>query len=236
MDAEIFHSAFEQEAAYRVGHAADADLETGPILDFGRDAPGYDTVNLGGIRVGQLRAWLIIPLDDEIDLRYMHAVLFAENVRHLAIDLHDHYPRAVDDGPLPDIGRAEIEVPAVVHRAGLEDDDIHGVKKTTVIIRHFPKIQRNVVAAAGVVFPAVVAGEMPAEHVEMLAFRIAFDHRAGAHRQARADLDIAQFAFSRSQRSIENIGLAMASSVIQPHAGLDKAGRVFRRDRIGTHG
>ena len=76
---------------------------------------------------------------------------------------------------------------------------------------------------------------MPAEHMEMLAFRIVFDHSAGTHRQAGADLDIRQFVFACSQRLIENIGLAMRCAVVQPHAGFDEAGSVLRGDRFARH-
>ena len=192
-------------------------------------------VDLARVRVGQLRARLMISLNDEIDLAHMHAVLFAEYVRHLTIDLDDHHLRAFDDGPLPHIGRAKVEVSAVVHRAGFEDGDVHRIEKAPVIIRHLSQIQRHIVATARVVFPAVVAGKMPAEHVEMLAFRIVFDHSAGPHRQAGADLDVLQFVFACSQRLIENIGLAMRHAIVQPHAGFDEAGRVFRGDRFTRH-
>src|ERR1019366_5371291 len=70
----------------------------------------------------------------------------------------------------------KIEVPAVVHRASLEDGDIYGVEKPPIIIRHLSQIERHVVATADVMLPAVVGRKMPAEHVEMLAFRIIFDH------------------------------------------------------------
>ena len=117
----------------------------------------HRAVNLARVRVGQLRARLMISLNDEIDLVHMHAVLSAEYVWHLTIDLDDHHLRTFDDGPLPHICRAKVEVSAVVHGAGLEDGDVHGIEKAPVIIRHLSQIQRHIVATAGVVFPAVVA-------------------------------------------------------------------------------
>ena len=223
-------------AAHGVWHAADPDLQTGAILDFSRNPPRNCAVDLARLRIGQFRARLMIALNDEIDLADVHAVVFAEHVRHLTIDLDDHQLRAFDDRPLPHIRRAKVEVPAVVHRASLKDDDIHGIEKAPVIIRHLSQIQRHVVATAGVVLSAVVGRKMPAEHVEMLAFRIFFDHRAWTHRQAGANLDVLQFVFSRSQRLIENIGLAKRRAVVQPHAGFDEAGSLFRGDRFSGHG
>ena len=39
----------------------------------------------------------------------------------------------------------------------------------------------------------------------MLAFRVNFDHSAGTHGEARADLDVLQLIFPRCQRLIEDI-------------------------------
>jgi hypothetical protein len=79
-----------------------------------------------------------------------------------------------------DICRAKIEISTVVHGPSLKDGYVHGIEKAPVIIRHLSQVQRYIVATACVVFPAVVGLKMPAEEVEMLAFRIVFDHSAGA--------------------------------------------------------
>jgi hypothetical protein len=49
----------------------------------------------------------------------VHAVIFAEDVRHLTIDLKDHQLRTFDHRPLPETRRAKVEVTAVAHRASL---------------------------------------------------------------------------------------------------------------------
>src|SRR5215469_18096020 len=77
---------------------------------------------------------------------------------------------------------------------------------------------------------------MPAEKVEMLAFWIFLDHCARTHRKARADLDVLQIVFSRSQCPIENIGLAKRRAIVQPHARFNKTGSLFWRDRLNRHG
>src|SRR6516225_4565960 len=120
MDSQILHSRFQQQGAYRVGHAADSDLKTGAVLHFGGNEPGHDAVNIVRLRIRQLRARLVIALDDELDLAEVNAVVSAEDVGNLTIDLQDHQLRTVDHGPLPEIRRAKVEVPAVVHRASLE--------------------------------------------------------------------------------------------------------------------
>src|SRR5215470_8353082 len=76
---------------------------------------------------------------------------------------------------------------------------------------------------------------MPTEQVEMLAFRIVVDHSARTHREAGADLDVLQLVLARSQRLIENIGLAVGRAVVQPHAGFDEAGGPFWGDRFKSH-
>jgi hypothetical protein len=82
----------------------------------------------------------VIALDDEIDLANVDTVVFAEDVGHLTIDLHDHQLRAFDHGPLPEISRAKVEVAPVVHRASLEDGNVYGIEKAPVIVRHLAQI------------------------------------------------------------------------------------------------
>jgi hypothetical protein len=98
----------------------------------------------------------VITLNDEIDLAHVHTLVSAEDVGHLTVDLDDYQLRALDHSPLPHIRRAKIEGPAVVHWASLEDDDVDGIEKAPVIIRHLSQVQRYIVATACVVFPAVV--------------------------------------------------------------------------------
>src|SRR5947209_8372355 len=117
MNAEVLHSTFHQQAAHGVGHAANTDLKAGSVLYFGDDAPPHIAVNLARLRIGQLRTRLIIAVNNEIDLAYMHAIVFAEGVRHLRIDLDNHQLRTFNDGPLPEIRRAKIEVSSIVHGA-----------------------------------------------------------------------------------------------------------------------
>ena len=70
--------------------------------------------------------------------------------------------------------------------------------------------------------PAVVAREVPTEHVEVFALRIVFDHRPRTHREAGADFDVLQILFPCRQRLVENIRLAMRRAELQPHAGFDE--------------
>jgi hypothetical protein len=144
----------------------------------------------------------------------VHTVVFTEHVRHLTVDLDDDQLRAFNDGPLPHICWAKVEIPAVVHGTGLKDDDIDGIEKAPVVIRHFSEIQGSVVTTSGIVLSTFVGREMPTEQMEMLAFRIFFDHRAWTSRETGANLDVLQLVFSRSQRLIENIGLAKRRAIV----------------------
>jgi hypothetical protein len=161
---------------------------------------------------------LIIAFNHEINLAHMHTVLFAEHVRHLAVDLDNHQPGSFNHGPLPHVCRAKVEVPPVIHGASFEYDDVDRVKESPVIVRYFSEIQRSVITAAQIVLFALVAGKMPAEQVEMLAFGILFDHSAGTQREAAANFYILQFVFACCQRFIEDIGLTVARTIVQPHA------------------
>src|SRR4051812_48730412 len=110
----------------------------------------------------------MVALNDEIDLAQVHAIILAEHVGHLTIDLKDDQLRAFDDGSLPETRGTKIEVTAIVHGASLEYGDIDGIKKATVIVRHLSEIQWRVVATAKIVLSAFVRGEMPTEEVKML--------------------------------------------------------------------
>src|SRR3569623_874272 len=125
----------------------------------------------------------MISLKDVVDLVHMHAVLSAEDIRHRAIDFADHHLGAFNNRALPNVRGAKVEISALVHGTGLENGDVYRGEKAPVIIGHLSKIQRNVVAAAGVMLSPVVPCEVPAEHVEVLTFRIALDDRAWAHRE-----------------------------------------------------
>ena len=132
---------------------------------------------------------------------------------------------------MPEIGRPKVEIAILVHRAGLEDDDVHGIDEAAVIIRHLAQVERDVVAAAGVVLAAVVAGKMPAEHGKCSPSGSAsITARGCIVRQER----IFTFAvlFARASAPSKTSGWQSASAVVQPHAGPDEAGRVFRGDRF----
>src|SRR6185437_17029127 len=105
----------------------------------------------------------MIAFNDVVNLADVHAVLFAKGVGHLTIDFDDHQLRAFNGSALPEIRGAKVEVPAIIHRASLQDGDINRIEEATVIIRHLSEIERGVVATSGIVFLAVVAGKMPAE-------------------------------------------------------------------------
>ncbi len=67
----------------------------------------------------------MIAFNDVVNLADVHAVLFAKGVWHLTIDFDDHQLRAFNDRALPEIRGAKVEVPAIIHRASLQDGDIN---------------------------------------------------------------------------------------------------------------
>src|SRR4029453_11071730 len=111
---------------------------------------------------------------------------FAVDVRQAAAGFDDYQAGTLDHGPVPQIRCAQIEVAVLVHRAGLEHDDIHRIHEAPVVIGDLAEIDRDVATASGVVHPPVSCGEMQAEGVYVSTLGIALVHRPGAHRQAVA--------------------------------------------------
>src|ERR1019366_2474881 len=81
MDAKIADPAFEQQRANRVGHAADTYLQAGAVINLAGDEARNGLVDLGWLRVGQLRRRLVVALDDVVDLADMDAVPVSEDIR-----------------------------------------------------------------------------------------------------------------------------------------------------------
>jgi hypothetical protein len=93
---------------------------------------------------------------------------FAVHVRQVLVRLDDDGAGALEDGAMPQVGGAEIEVAVLVHRAGLEDDDVRGRHEAPVVVGDLAEIHRDVVAAPFVVLLPVVAREVQAEGVDVI--------------------------------------------------------------------
>ena len=91
---------------------------------------------------------------------------------------------------MPQVGGAEIEVAVLVHRTGLEDDDVRRGHEPPVVVGDLAEIDGDVVAAPLVVFLPVVAGEVQAERMDVIALGVGVQHGTRPHRQAVADLDV----------------------------------------------
>ena len=194
--------------------------------DQGRDL----AVDLADRRVLQLRQRVAALVDDVVDLADMDRALLAEHHRRMLRDLDDDAARPLRGGVGIGRGHAEIEEAVLVHRRGLEHQDVDRVDEAAVPVRHLAEIHRDVVAAPGIVVLAVVAGEVPAEPLEVRAVRIAFQHLARPHAEAGADLHALELVLARRQRLVEAIRLHQAEAPIQPHAGFDQGGRLRRRN------
>ena len=188
--AQIAHAAFLQQSADGIRHAADPDLDAGAVFHLARDLPGDRMVDIAGRRIAQLGGRRVIALDDIVDLADMHAIVDAEAVRQSPGLLDDHDPGAFDEGAVPGVGRAEIEDAVFVHRTGLEDHDIGRLDEAAVVVGNLAQIERDVVAASGVVLDAVIAAEVPVEGVKMQALRVGFEDGARFYREARTELDV----------------------------------------------
>ena len=232
MHAEIAHPAFKKDRAHGIGHAADADLQAVAVLDFSRDEPPHRAVDLAGWRIRQFGRRGVVALDHVVDLADVHARLYTVDIGQAAARLDDDHPGALDDRAVPEIRRAQVEIAAFVDRARLEDDDVDRVDEAPIVVRDFTKIDRDVVAASGIVLSPVVAGVVEAERLDVMAFGIGFLHGAGPHRQTMADLEVADFLDAGAKRLVEDIGLAQPRAVVEPHAGLDETCGMFSGHRL----
>src|ERR1700716_497507 len=215
--AQMANAALQQERTYRIGHPANTNLQARAVFNLGGNSSRDLPIDVGGWRIRQLCRRLMIAFDDVVDLAQMYAVVLAVHIREALIHLDDHHPGALDHGAMPDIGRPKVEMIVLVLRAGLEDDHVHRSHESAVVVGHLAKVERYVVAAAGVVFAPVVAREVPAEKMEMLAARISLERGPRDHGQTGTYLDVLQLASSCGERCVETIRLTQRNPVIQPH-------------------
>jgi len=218
VNAEIADTAFEQQGANGVGHAADADLQAGAIFNLDGDAARNGAIDFARLRIWQLRRWIAVAFDDVIDFAEMNAVLVSAGIGEAFAHLDNHHPGAFNHGAVPHIGGTEVEAAVLVHGACLEDDDVNRIEEAAVIVGDFAEVERHVVAAAGVVSFPVVAGEMPTEKKEMPAVGIAFSNSPRPHGEAGTDFYVLEGVSSGGERLIEHVGLTEPHPVIEPHA------------------
>ena len=228
MDAKIAPSGFQQQATHGVRHAADTHLQAGAILHFSRDLMRHGAVHVGGRGIDQNDMRRGSGVDHEIHFADMHAILDAKHIGQRGVRLDNDDPGAFDDGAQPDLRGGEIEHAVLVHRAGLDDQDIGRIDKAAVIIRHLAELHRKMRAAALIGLAAIVGREKRAEPLEMLASRVRFQHSARPQAEAGTDFNVVQFGGVLGQGSIEGVGLCLRESVVQPHAGPHQSGGAAR--------
>ena len=174
------------------------------------------------------------PFDDKVDLAHVQAVLDPVHVGNRRVGLDDHDLGARRDGAVPEVRRAEVEEPVRVDRARLDHHDVGRVDEAPVVVRYLAEVARDVVLSAGVAQLAVVAAEVPVEEVEVVTFRIGFEHGTRPKTQASTDVDVAKLTCTFGQRPVERVGLSQHGAVVQPVAGADQRRRVLRRDPLGS--
>ena len=133
---------------------------------------------------------------------------------------------------MPQVGGAQIVVTVSVERTGLENDDVRRAHEAAVVVGDLAEIDRDVVAASFVVFLPVVAGVVQAERVDVVTVGIGLHHRARAHRETVTELDVRDLVDAGPKHSVEHVGLAQRSTVVQPHARRDETRRTFWCDGL----
>ena len=163
----------------------------------------------------------------------MNAVIHAKHIRQAVGDFHHHHTCALDDVAVPQIGSAEIEITVFIHAAGFQHHHIHRRDEAPVVVGNLAQIHRQVMDATGIVHFAVVAREMHAEQMKVLALGVLIQHRTRTHGDAGAELHVMQFVFAQCQRLVEHIGLAQGGTIVDPHARLDQDSSLFGRNGLG---
>src|SRR3954453_9774227 len=120
---------------------------------------------------------------------------------------------------MPEGGEAEVVEAVLVLRAGLEHGDLRRVDESPVVVRDFTEVAGDVVGQAEVALPAVVAGVVPVEPMEVLTPAVGLEHGARAQRQARADLHVLELLDPLRERGVEHVRLREAGAVLHPVAG-----------------
>src|SRR4051812_10375556 len=120
---------------------------------------------------------------------------------------------------MPEGGEAEVVEAVLVLRAGLEHGDLRRVDESPVVVRDLTEVAGDVVGQAEVALPAVVAGVVPVEPMEVLTPRVGLEHGARAQRQARADLHVLELLDPLRERGVEHVRLREAGAVLHPVAG-----------------
>src|ERR1700730_14761395 len=160
----------------------------------------------------------MVARDNVVDLTSMHAILLAVNVEQTFSHFDDHQPGPFDDGSVPEVGGAEVEIAVSIHRAGFQHGDVNRINEASVIIRDFSKIDRNVVTNSSIMFLAIIAGEMPAKPEEVLAFGIRLQNGTRLHGNAGANFDVSEFCLPSGQCLVEDVRLTKSDAVADPIA------------------
>lgn len=201
-----------------------------PIPYLGRDEARDGEVGLGRGGLRQFGRRASVAVEDVVDLGFVHGVVLAQAERQRGIDLNDDDIRLLHQRAHVGGGGGEIVEAVRILRADLENGDVDAINEAAVKVRPFAEIERQVVDQPGIVLAAVIAAEMPIDAERVLTRSLCFQEGARAHGDTGAYLDAAQIGHARGQCLVEDIGLADAEPVIQPHAGCDEAGGFLRRD------
>ena len=165
---EVLQVGVGDHVPHGVGHAADAQLQTCPVLDIGHDAGRDPFIELAGLLDRQLEEGLVLPLHHVVHLGDVHHLVEpAAEPGQVLVDLHDDDVRLVDD-PLADAGgAAQIEIPVLVHGRDADHGYVHG-EEVGIVGHHVPEHHGDEVAEASVAQAPLVARAVPGVVDEVL--------------------------------------------------------------------
>ena len=228
MHAEIGNRRGREQLADRIGHRADSNLDACAARNFGRDQLGDFLIDGVRGRIFQLRHRARAALDHSVDIADMNRVLDSENVRHARVGLDDQSLRLLSDRLVICDRGAEVEKSVAVHRRSFQNGDIDA-DEAAIVVGRLAEIHRDVMCEAAIVHLSFESREVPGQVHDMARFGIGLDSGARAHRKASADFDALEARNPLGQRTIEEVGLSEAESVLDPIAGFHP-----RRGRLGA--
>ena len=233
MYAQILQIGLAQHSSHGVGHAADAQLETGSVGDLLYDQASHRFIHIIGLS-GRLNAHgVVAAFHHHVHLADVDGVVkTAQTAGHVLVDLHDDHLGLLADGTHMGCGQAEVEVAVAVHGRDLE----HGhVRRRDVVV----VVAGQLRIAHGRIEPGT-AGDVMAlhpAHVVGIENNVAcgvldIEDSRLPQADSSADLHILQFRCAAGQCLVQHAGLDGAEAVIHPIAGLDNLHRLIRGGQL----
>ena len=234
VDRQVLQVGLGDHGADGVGHAADAQLEAGPVGNLGHHQVGHGPVHVGRLAAcAQLSHGGVVPLHDighvlDVDLGAGEAV----HPGHILVDLHDN---ALGTGhQVGQVGgrQAEVEVAVGIHGGGLEHHHVHRGQILPVEAGQLGVAHGTEVAHALGDDLAVDAAAVPGVPGEVVAGVLRLGDLGHPHGDAAPDLYIGELILAGGESLVQGNGVVGAPGVVHPVAGSDHLDGLLGRGQL----